>query len=220
VRAWGSLPLVVMLGLFGCDRTPPAPGSHENPRPSAAPSAPTARVTPAVTPAVPSSPPSSPPFALPEPARDFEDQFTYGTIDAGAGDSRLLATRPEYERYGNPRFGFWLDAPKTLVAMEAPTNGDGQQWRLGKRVAMTASGMYSPYDGAPECASSANVTGHRETKNMCWATGKRGGYIFWERSIVKNGVLFSLRFQYEDSLKEAMDPIVGHVNASWKQPEP
>jgi hypothetical protein len=158
------------------------------------------------------------PSARPEPARDLEDQFEYGTLDAGAADPRLLATHPGYEPYVNPRFGFSLDAPKALTSMPPPTNGDGLQWRLGTLVAMTASGMYSPYEGAPKCASTPSVTGHRETKNTCWATGKRGRYIFWERSIVKDGVLFSLRFQYEESLKEAMDPIVGHVNASWKQP--
>jgi hypothetical protein len=204
VRAWGSLLLVAWLG---CDRTPAAPQGHESSH-----SAPLRE-------ALPEPVPASLPSAQPASARDFEDQFEYGTIDAGAGNPRLLATQPGYELYANPRFGFSLDAPKALTSMPPPTNGDGLQWRLGHRVAMTASGMYSPSDGAPECASSPSVTGHRETKNTCWATGKRGGYIFWERSIVKNGVLFSLRFQYEESLKEAMDPLVGHVNASWKQPE-
>jgi len=147
----------------------------------------------------------------------FENQFTYGGFDAGAGDPDRLRTRPGYVRYDNARFGFSLDVPRALDAMPEPTNGDGLQWRLGALVAMTASGMnYLPEIAEPfVCKRSPAVTGCRATKTSLWITGKSGGYVFWERTVVSNGVQYSLRLQYVESLKSAMDPIVTHVNASW-----
>lgn len=66
------------------------------------------------------------------------------------------------------------------------------------------------------CANSKNVTGHSETKRACWATGMRSGFIYWERQRLDHDVVYSLRFQYRESLKDRMAPIVEHVNASWK----
>jgi hypothetical protein len=60
------------------------------------------------------------------------------------------------------------------------------------------------------------VTARKETKTSCWATGKRNGFIFWERSVFSRGVLYTLRFQYAESLEATAGPLVTHVNRSWK----
>lgn len=150
-------------------------------------------------------------------ANDFEDQFEYGQYDAGRGDPSALTKKPGYDPYANPRFGFSLDVPRALAAMPAPDNGDGMQWRLGSLVSMTASGMNDMPElgGSPLCTISKSVTAHNESKSGCFSTGKHDGYIFWERYVIAKGTVFSLRFQYAESLKTAMDPIVTHVNASW-----
>ena len=150
-------------------------------------------------------------------ANDFEDQFEYGEYDAGPGDPSALTKKPGYDSYANPRFGFSLDVPRALTAMPGPDNGDGMQWRLGTLVSMTASGMNNmPELGSmPLCASSKNVVAHSESKSGCFSTGKRNGTIFWERYAVTKDTVYSLRFQYSESLKSAMDAIVTHVNASW-----
>lgn len=151
-------------------------------------------------------------------ANDFEDQFDYDAddADAGKGDPSALTKKPGYDSYANPRFGFSLDVPRALDAMPEPTNGDGLQWRLGHLISITASGMnFMPDLGIPFCAVSKNVSAHSESKSGCFSTGKRGGYIFWERHVIARDVDFSLRFEYAESLKNAMDPIVTHVNASW-----
>ena len=44
---------------------------------------------------------------------------------------------------------------------------------------------------------------------------KRGGFIFWQRERLEQNVVYSLRFQYKEALKDWMAPIVEHVNASW-----
>jgi len=145
--------------------------------------------------------------------RDFADQFLYGEIDAGPGDPARLA-RTAYVSYWNPRFHFAVDVPTSFTAMPEPTNGDGMQWRLGALAAMTASGTYG-LDVPISCPNSTNVTKHRSGKNTCWATGKKDGFVFWEHTVRKGDIDYSLRFQYAESLKEVMDPIVEHVSASW-----
>jgi hypothetical protein len=151
-------------------------------------------------------------------ANDFEDQFAYGEFDAGKGDPSMLTKKSGFDPYANPRFGFSLDVPRALDAMPAPDNGDGMQWRLGSLVSMTASGMnYMPeLGGTPLCTISKSVVAHNESKSGCFSTGKHDGFIFWERYVIARDIVFSLRFQYAESVKGAMDPIVTHVNASWK----
>jgi hypothetical protein len=152
---------------------------------------------------------------------DFEDEFEYGSADPsltahGTADPRALDGDVGYESYGNGRFGFALDVPRAFRAMPEPTNGDGLQWRLGGDAVLTASGMYAMGDSPFVCARSKNVTAHSETKRTCWSTGKRDGFIYWERARLERGVIYLLRFQYRESLKDRMAPIVEHVNASWK----
>ncbi len=155
-----------------------------------------------------------------DPAVDFDDLFEYGSADpampsGGAVDPRVLAGKVAYEPYANGRFAFSLDVPRAFRAMPEPMNGDGLQWRLGRDAAMTASGMYADPEIPLMCARSKNVTAHTQTKRGCWSTGKRGGFIFWQRERLDRQVVYFLEFQYKEGLKDQMAPIVEHVNASW-----
>jgi hypothetical protein len=130
--------------------------------------------------------------------------------------------RNAHQQYGNGRFGFSVDYPALFNAEPAPTNGDGQEWKWGKRATMTASGMYSPDEaaGQPFCpdylAKKKGLLSKTFTKTSCWITGKDAGKIFWEKYELSKGTNYSLRFEYDDDLKEYFDPIVAHVNTSWK----
>ena len=161
--------------------------------------------------------------AAARPAADFDDELAYGSgdvaNDVAASPAALAALRggkTKYVRYDNGRFGFGLDVPDSFRAMPEPTNGDGMQYRLGKLAVLTASGMLwdePDFDGT--CPASDHVTARKETAKTCFATGKANGFIFWERAVIAHGTMFSLRFQYVESLKDAMDSVVTHVNASW-----
>lgn len=146
--------------------------------------------------------------------REFEDELSDGGLDAGAGNARAITSRVWYAPYANGRFAFLVDVPTALRAMPEPADGDGQQWRLGHLVAMTASGAYAQ-PGDPRCPSSPHVTAHTESKTACFATGKLHGYIYWERHVVAHGIDYSLRFQYAQGLKSAMDRVIARVNRSW-----
>lgn len=188
-----------------------APAASVRPAPSAA--APTRPVDASAAAASPSSTSSR---TVASPGSDFDDLFAYGAYDAGVGDPAKLTRDAGFHAYVNARFGFSVDVPNGLTAMPEPDNGDGMQWRLGHLVAMSASGMINVIELRPACARSPNVTAHKETATSCWATGKRDGFIFWERFVVSNEVMYSVRLQYAESLKATMDPIVSRVNASWK----
>jgi hypothetical protein len=194
------------LSLVACTKASPAPPDAGDFR-----DAPTATSTPTV--AAPATGTAAEPPAV-DP-NDFEDELAYGGYDAGAGDPSLLTKKPGYESYDNPRFGFSVDVPKALTAMPEPDNGDGMQWRLGNLVVMTASGMHYEPELGLSCPTSKNVTAHGAKKASCWATGKRDGVIYWHKEVVARQTLFSLRFQYSESLKAQMDAIVTHANASW-----
>jgi hypothetical protein len=217
-RGFFCVPLALVC-TASCDKgTAPVPPEAGAAAATGAPAASAVVSAKAAAPA-PSSPPASSGAAAGSGARDandFEDLFHYGDFDAGAGDPALLSTKSAYVTYRNARFDFQVEVPRAFTAMPEPTNGDGLQWRLGNLVAMTASGMHAIPDVPLGCASSSHVTAHKETKDTCWATGVRDGYIFWQRYVVKNDVMYSLHLQYSQSLRAQMDPIVTHVNASWK----
>jgi len=166
--------------------------------------------------------PAAPRAATVKAVHDFDDEFEYGSsagpIDAGLVDAAALAASKGFRPYFNRRFGFSLEVPKGLLALPAPENGDGMQWRFGNLVAMTASGMNASTEvGIREyCATSPNVIAHQETGTSCWATGTRHGFVFWERNVIAHDIAYSLRFQYAESLKSAMDSVVAHVNRSWR----
>lgn len=143
---------------------------------------------------------------------DFEDQLAG---DASGPDASTVSAKPNFVRYKNGRFGFSLDVPAPFAADAPPANGDGQRWRIPRLVAVAASGMQAIPEMGPSCANSKHVLAHAENATSCWATGKRDGFIFWERYVVAGGTAYSLRFQYVEALKEKMDPIVTRMNKSW-----
>lgn len=60
------------------------------------------------------------------------------------------------------------------------------------------------------------ITGKAQRENWFMVTGiDDSGMIFWEKTILSEGILFSLSFSYERQLKDAFDAIVEHTNTSW-----
>jgi hypothetical protein len=155
------------------------------------------------------------PVASAAPESGFEDQFLGDNFDAGANDPNRLTARPGYDAYANGRYGYTVDVPLSFVASPDPTKKDGRQWRLGHLAAMTVDAKRGP-DLVLSCPHSPDVTAHKETETMCFATGKRDSAIFWEREALSRGTLYTLRIQYLETVKGTMEPIVAHINASWQ----
>ena len=156
------------------------------------------------------------PAASAAPESEFEDQFLGANFDAGANDPNRLTARPGYDAYANGRYGYTVDVPLSFVAMPDPMNmnKDGRQWRLGHLAAMSIDATRDNL--VLKCPKSPDVTMHKETETSCFATGKRDATTFWEREVISRNALYTLRIQYLDTVKAAMEPIVTHINASWQ----
>jgi hypothetical protein len=70
-----------------------------------------------------------------------------------------------------------------------------------------------------ELSHKKGVTTKVMNPTMCWISGEDAGKIYWEKTVLANDVFYSLRFEYDETLKDGFDPLVTHVNASWKHPK-
>jgi hypothetical protein len=137
------------------------------------------------------------------------------TMTAGASATRVpqggrprgYTTRPPvfpaditYKLYVNPRFAFAVDYPTFFDLNPPPQNGDGQIFSRGDHVSMTASGMLTTDTVDSDSA-------HEST---------RDGRVFYERAIVKDGIVATLILEYDEALKVDMAPIVSHVSSSFR----
>jgi hypothetical protein len=125
-----------------------------------------------------------------------------------------------YSTYANSRFLFSVDVPTFFVADPPPTNGDGLTWRWGLDAKMTAAGMNNAGMTTAElCEADRSRPGVKSTsitKKSCWVTGNDAGWIYWERKVLSGDFIFELSLAYDERLKKRFDPLVAHVNASWK----
>jgi hypothetical protein len=123
------------------------------------------------------------------------------------GHPRGYATPPPvfpadiaYKLYVNPRFAFAVDYPTFFDLNPPPQNGDGQIFSKGDHVSMTASGMLTPGTADSDSAHES----------------ARDGRVFYERAIVKDGIVATLILEYDEALKADMTPIVSHVSSSFR----
>jgi hypothetical protein len=129
------------------------------------------------------------------------------TMEPRGGRPRGHATPPPafpaditYKLYVNPRFAFAVDYPTFFDLNPPPQNGDGQIFSKGDHVSMTASGMLT--------------TGTVDSDSAHEST--RDGRVFYERAIVKDGIVATLILEYDEGLKADMAPIVSHVSSSFR----
>jgi hypothetical protein len=137
-----------------------------------------------------------------------------------AGDVPPLTYRP----YTNTRYGFFVDAPTFFKPSPPPTNGDGQEWTWGGRSTMTASAIHNPgsmtmQEMCKEDLERKGTTMKSVSATTCLVSGKDAGKVYWQRTLLSGDVFYSLRLVYDERLKEDFDPLVTHVNASWKVPD-
>jgi hypothetical protein len=163
-----------------------------------------------------STPPSSPAQSANQIATSADVPTSQPPVD----DVPALTYRP----YANARFGFVVDVPTFFRPSRPPTNGDGQEWTWGAHATMTASGMNNAASLTTQdlCkddfAKRHGATAKSITATTCFVSGRDAGKIYWEKTRLAGDVIHSLRFAYDESLKQPFDPLLTHVDASWKTP--
>lgn len=152
----------------------------------------------------------------------------FGKSSSQAPDSSAPVS---YDRYGNPRFGFWIDYPADLTPQADPANGDGQIFlSADKTVKMTASGNNNAgFDGTPfspadyfsklVLPSVSHIAYQTEGKNwiiLSWTEGDRIGY---QKTVVGSKSVNEFTLEYPSARKAAFDPVIRHILGSFQTPE-
>jgi hypothetical protein len=201
VNRWQSGALA-MMSLIACSKDQPTSAAASATAPPPTMSAPSAPVTPSAT-----SGPSS---------IDVAHQG-YGTGIPG--------TAPiHYRPYANGRFAFSVEYPDLFAADPPPENGDGLSWRWGDRAKMSAWGMNNVAGGSASevcdetATEKAGLMGKQFSNDTCFVTGKTSGKIYWEKVKIGPDTLRGLTLEYDEDLKTFFDPIVEHVNATFRTP--
>ncbi len=133
----------------------------------------------------------------------------------------MLPATVSYARYVNPRFAFAVDYPTFLELERPPDNGDGQAFRKTEHVIMAASARLAGEDDTLDAlyqealAHPGVVYKHKGREGFVVSSTAEGG-ISYTRVIFKDGIVASLELVYDASLKQAMDPVVARVSASFR----
>jgi hypothetical protein len=143
------------------------------------------------------------------------------SANGGAGE-RGVPTPVTYRHYSGPAGD--VDYPTFFRRSCNPSEG-ATGWRWARRASLLAwahpiergdgptSGCHLSLDG------DAGAVIHREvTKDGCFATALEGTQVHWARERYACGMGSGLEFEYDVALKSAFDPIVTHVNRSWRAP--
>ena len=129
--------------------------------------------------------------------------------------------------YHNARFQYQVDIPASFLTIKESTNGDG-----GVAKSVDGGSELRVWGNALVLGDFAEETKSRidsdrqdgwtvtyEKRQPAWAawSGKRGGRIFYARSISAcEGAVASFRIEYPAESKEAFDPIITRLQKSLK----
>lgn len=130
-----------------------------------------------------------------------------------------------YETYTNERHGYSIDYPANVMQpVEALDGGNGYQFASSDDRAILA--VYGVNGVRPEALGELYQTELRDPKQRVtyktlhdgWfvISGYRGGKIFYERTLLRGGVLKTFLLIYDASLKEYFNPVTEHISFSFE----
>jgi hypothetical protein len=143
----------------------------------------------------------------------------------------MLAGRPEmgrnWSRYGNARYGYWIDIPPGFSTVSESSNGDGGVSRSGDgKAELRIWGGYRT-EGDFEHEIGWRIDQDRldgwtvsyQRRNARWASwsGLQRGRIFYERAIpvCGDGVSY-FRLEYGKDQRKTFDPLVNRLVTSLR----
>jgi hypothetical protein len=118
-----------------------------------------------------------------------------------------------------------FDMPTFFVLDQPPPDdGKGWSWSWGDRATIGCSWMWNPSNLSAKdlCNSKSDaLVGSYVSGNMCFQTTRANGRIGWNKTFAYSndagsGVIDELDISYDESLKEAFDPIVQRLAASYR----
>jgi hypothetical protein len=135
-----------------------------------------------------------------------------------------------YKTYGNGRYGYSISYPEDILVPQGESdNGDGQRF-----VSNDGSAVLLVYGSnnvleqslkavylevvkrSPAARSTSTVTYKAVGKDWFVVSGHEGGRVFYQKTMLKGGVLKTFRIEYDDAQKQTFDPIVIRIAKSFK----
>lgn len=134
-----------------------------------------------------------------------------------------------YNKYCNARFGFCIDYPENILFPQGESdNGDGQTFKSSQAdVELTVSKVYSnpEFDESLEQnyhtfsdnnSPNRTITYQKLYKTFYIVSGQNNGKIFYLKTILLNGEMFSAYIEYPESKKELYNPYCQVIYKTFK----
>lgn len=133
-----------------------------------------------------------------------------------------------YQTYNNARFAYSISYPADVLSPQGESdNGDGQRFmsRDGRATLIvygshgvpgqTLRGAYA------EAARSTREHPRRVTyralgRNWFVVSGIEGGRVFYQKTILMNGIFKTFRLEYDEAQRNVYDPITARIARSFR----
>jgi hypothetical protein len=131
------------------------------------------------------------------------------------------AQRVVYKTYTNARYGYSIAYPSNLLIPQGEAdNGDGQAFRSRNGAAeMRVYGSQDMGGGLTGAYSEAqegkDVSYKIIKRNWFVVSGRDGGKIFYQKTMMKGGVLKTFFIEYEESQKDTYDAVTARIARSF-----
>jgi hypothetical protein len=126
-----------------------------------------------------------------------------------------------YNSYSNARFGYTISYPAQLEPQGEADNGDGQVFRnedaelrvwgsnnaLGRTLKQEYNAQLKEYG--------RGVTYKTLLKNGFVISGKKGGKIFYQKTIFRDDQFLTFTFYYKESKRKTYDPVTARIAKSF-----
>lgn len=125
-----------------------------------------------------------------------------------------------YKTYYNDRFGYRIDYPSVMSIKDKPGNDDGRTFLYGG-LTITVFGSYNALFTSVQEQFIENckpTDTYKMVKNkwyVCSGIDSKG-FVYYEKSILKNDIWYTVILEYPKSMKEELDEVVTKVVNSFK----
>ncbi len=137
--------------------------------------------------------------------------------------STFILGQTNYQTYSNARYGYAISYPSDLLTPQGEAeNGDGQIFK-NKDAEMRVWGSHNALRRTLKQEYQAGskdygrgITYQALLKNSFVISGRRGGKIFYQKTIFKDDQFFTLTIEYKESKRQVYDSVVTKIAKSFK----
>ncbi len=146
---------------------------------------------------------------------NVSDQNNADSVAVTTPSEKDAQTEKTGIEYVNNRFLFSVTVPNDFVAQPDPENGDGRTFKRGNAQIIAYAGYAGSFDEVLALGGSDSDTYNAHKDNWAVWSGVEEGKIYYKKTVFKNGVAFSLFFEYPENEKNEFDSIISLVDRSW-----